>query len=94
MKIKLLFACLAVAALIVFVLPFTVGCTKQQAKTAEKLTVQLAEDLCTEVAAPQTSEPALVALLCKAGADKVTVLLPRTQWSAIKARKLDAGPGI
>ena len=74
-------------------------CTPQDAKTPKDLggaAIKVADDVCTEVQDAGTP-PDWVTLLCTAvdTADKIRVLLPRPEWSAIRARrsKVDAGPG-
>jgi len=84
------------ASLTLFVFVVTcLSCSKEQGKTAEKLTVKVAEDVCKEVAQEAgISQEELVSLLCKVGADEIGVLLPKAQWRAMQTKKLDAGPGI
>lgn len=69
----------------------------QQKRAVEGVVVKVAEDLCVEEigASAASADPDLVALLCRAGADTVKVLLPRQEWHAIRARRsgVDAGPG-
>ena len=70
-----------------------IGCTPQQAKTAETVAVVVADDVCKVLEAQ--SDAVWVQLLCTAegAASTVLVKMPRTQWAAIRASHLDAGPG-
>lgn len=78
------------------------ACTKQQGDVAKDVTVRVADDVCKEVlasgadgGAQMVLDPGTATLLCDTGAGIVKVLLPRTEWRAIVARRsaVDAGPG-
>lgn len=74
------------------------ACSPQQTKSAEKAVVRVADDLCQEERATDADVPEWVQLACTVegvASPVVHVLLPRTEWHSIKARKLalDAGPG-
>jgi len=78
------------------------GTTGQALKDAGKdLAIKVADDVCQELAALDggTLDPQWVTLACQSAAHGVVrVLLPRTEWQTIKARKagslsVDAGPG-
>lgn len=93
------FFCSLLGGLIGFVISTSTSCTPQEsrdAKTAASLAVRVADDVCDEVQDAGGS-PDWVTLLCKGvdTLDKVRVLLPRTEWHTIRARKVsvDAGPG-
>jgi hypothetical protein len=73
-----------------------VSCTQQQAKTAVTATVKIGADVCHEIEDNAVAGSDWVHLVCTvldAGGGIVNVIMPRTDWAAAKARKLDAGPG-
>lgn len=84
------------SSMFVTVLALVVACTPQESKTARDVSVRVAEDACKEVQdAGLDSSWVNLACTIVGAAGVVNVLLPRTEWHAIKARKaaVDAGPG-
>ena len=68
----------------------TGGCSPAQQKTAENVAVKIAEDACKEIAG-QTGSPDWVSLACTAGTGIVNVVMPKSEWQTIKARKAGSG---
>jgi hypothetical protein len=95
MKISLLLGPIGVVSGIVV---GSLACTKQQASSIADVTIKIAGEICQEEA-QQPSEPAWVALACQVEGVAGTVahvLLPRSQWLAMKNTKApsaEAGPG-
>ena len=70
--------------------PTAGGCSPAQQQTAKTVAVKIAEDACKEIAS-EAGSPDWVTLACTAGTDIVNVVMPKTEWASIKARKASVG---
>jgi hypothetical protein len=87
MKMKL-----SVATLSLLLISLTAGdgCSAAQQQAVANTAVTISQDLCKEVA-NQPNTPEWVTLACTVGNAVVNVVMPKTEWASIKARKLGVG---
>jgi hypothetical protein len=100
-----LFALLSMSGLcaLLFLVPVVPACKSGSVvlpPEVPKTVIRIADDVCQEIADAGAS-PDWVKLVCQVGSEVATVLLPRADWVAVKARTrkggaltTDAGPGL